>query len=596
MVTSPRLDEDLYERTIWIDDQPFTTGPGDTSPRWSPDGSHLVFLRSVDGSPAQATVIPVNGGEARQATSFELGVEAAEWAPDGETLAVVAVTYTEEWADLEDDERARRPRRVTRVPYRFDIRSGGWTHDRRRHIWLIDHAGDREPRCLTPGEYDEDSPAWSPDGKHLSFVSDRDPRQGLTPGTDVWEVDTESGELTRVTERGLWTQVSYGPDGRLHLLGNLRSRYPVNSYLYRREDDGTLTDLTGRLDRSSVSLAAGPPAIRWQGTAAVVGQEDSGRFGVIAVSEEGTTEDLVHGDMVVTGFDALGDRVVYTASMWDSPGEVYSDREKMTDLNDEDLDLIAPEHFRIDSDGHEIDVWVYLPRGEDEVPLLLNVHGGPASQYGFGFFDEFQVYADAGYGVVACNPRGSSGRGTGFVEAVRGESWGVADYADVTAAVEGALERHDRLDRDRLGIMGGSYGGLMTAWVTGHEKRWRSAVVERALLSWTSFSGTSDIGGVFPENYTGASYPEAWETWWRLSPLALAHRVTTPTLVLHAENDHRCPIEQAEQYFMALLRNGTPTEFIRFPGEGHEMSRSGTPVHRKERFDAILDWHARHLK
>jgi dipeptidyl aminopeptidase/acylaminoacyl peptidase len=146
-----------------------------------------------------------------------------------------------------------------------------------------------------------------------------------------------------------------------------------------------------------------------------------------------------------------------------------------------------------------------------------------------------------------------------------------------------------------MGIMGGSYGGFMTAWIIGQEERWKSAVVERALISWTSFSGTSDIGGVFPEKYLEEPYPDAWGTWWEKGPLALAHNVTTPTLVLHSEDDFRCPIEQAEQYFMALLRNGTPTELLRFPGEGHEMSRSGKPKHRAERFEAILDWHSRHL-
>ena len=144
--------------------------------------------------------------------------------------------------------------------------------------------------------------------------------------------------------------------------------------------------------------------------------------------------------------------------------------------------------------------------------------------------------------------------------------------------------------------MGGSYGGFMTAWIIGKETRWKSAVVERALLSWSSFAGTSDIGGTFPYSYTRAAYPTGWQTWWDLSPLSLAQKVETPTLIVHAEDDFRCPIEQAEQYFMALVRNGTPTEFVRFPGEGHEMSRSGSPLHRRERFDAILEWHERHLR
>jgi dipeptidyl aminopeptidase/acylaminoacyl peptidase len=596
VVSTPNLEEDRYDRSIWLENEQFSAGPGDTAPRWSPDGTRLAFMRSVDDEPSQVAVIPADGGEARAVTAFEKGVEGLEWSPSGDRLVVVAVTFVDDWADLDDDERSRRPRRLTRVPYRFDTRSGGWTHDRKRHLWLIDPTGENDPHCLTPGEFDEEFPAWSPRGDSIAFISDRDPGQGLVSGNDVWEVDVETGDISQVTDRGLWAFVSYRPDGALHLLGSTESKYPVDSHLHRREDDGSFTNLTGHLDRGSVSLSAGPAAIRWDDNTAIVGFEDSGRFGLISVVPDGATDTLVRGDKFVTGFDVSDGRLVYTASAWDSPGEVISDGTPLTNLNDDAaLNLVVPDHFRVDSDGHEIDVWVYMPEGDDKVPLLLNIHGGPASQYGFGFFDEFQIYAGAGYGVVACNPRGSAGRGQDFVRAVVGEGWGDIDHADVNAAVQGALDRHGRLDPDRMGLMGGSYGGFMTAWIVGREDRWKSAVVERALISWTSFSGTSDIGGAFPENYTTESYPEAWDTWWRLSPLALAHNVTTPTLVLHSENDYRCPIEQAEQYFMALLRNGTTTEFLRFPGEGHEMSRSGKPRHRLERFEAILDWHARHL-
>ncbi|HEU4319819.1 MAG TPA: S9 family peptidase [Acidimicrobiia bacterium] len=593
VVSTPNLEDDRYDRRIWVENEPFTSGPGDTAPRWSPDGSRLAFLRSTEGKPSQLAVIPVGGGEARVLTDFELGVEAVEWSPDGDSLVVVGLTYTDEWADLDEEERSRRPRRVTTVPYRYDNR--GWTHDRKRHLWLVGLADGAEPRCLTPGDHDEESPAWSPDGKRIAFITDREVQSGLVSGNDVFELDLATGGTTQVTERGSWACVSYRPDGSLHLLGNRKSAHPVDSYLHRREEDGTLTDLTGHLDRGSVSLAAGPAAIRWNGQNAIIGLEDSGRFGVIEVQPDGTVDSLVGTDKVVTGFDQVDRRLVYSASTWDSPGEIVSDGTPLTNLNEADIALAVPQHFRVESDGHEIDVWVLLPDGDGKVPLLLNVHGGPASQYGFGFFDEFQVYAGAGYGVVACNPRGSSGRGKAHLEAVLGDGWGVADYADVTAAVDAALERYDRLDGERMGVMGGSYGGFMTGWIIGQEDRWQSAVVERALTSWNSFAGTSDIGGAFPENYLGVSYPDAWDYWWEKGPMSMAQNVTTPTLVLHSENDFRCPIEQAEQYFMALLRNGTTAEFIRFPGEGHEMSRSGKPRHRVERFEAILDWHARHL-
>ncbi len=597
-LSQANVEEDRYDRDLWMlkdgEARRFTTGGSDTHPRWSPDGSTIAFLRKVDDVP-QLALIDADGGEARVITDIDLGVEGFEWSPDGSTLAAVGVTWTEDWADLSKEERGKKARRVTRVPYRFD--NMGWVHDRRRHIWLIPADGS-EVRCLTPGDFDERLPAWSPDGSTIVALSDRSEGRGLEPGGDVIEINVASGEVTKPVARGNWFCAVYSPAGSLHLIGSDSVEWPGISTVWRRNPDGSLESLTDHLDRSSASLAAGAPRLMFIGDDVITGLEDGGAVGVIRVSPDGTVRHLVTGPRSVTSFDAVGDTLILGVSETTEPGVlvrwVDGNEERMTDFND-DLTFVEGHHFTVPSDGVEIDAWVFLPDDGEQVPGLVNIHGGPASQYGFGFFDEFQVYAAAGYAVIACNPRGSSGRGLDFVKAVVGDGWGVVDRTDIGNVVDAALARFPQIDADRLGVMGGSYGGFMTGWLTSHEDRWKSAVVERALLNFASFGGTSDIGATFGRFYTLADYPDGWDTWWEKSPIAYVDQVTTPTLVIHSENDHRCPIEQGEQWFMALLRNGVPTEMLRFPGESHELTRSGGPKHRMERFEAILDWHGRHL-
>jgi dipeptidyl aminopeptidase/acylaminoacyl peptidase len=372
------------------------------------------------------------------------------------------------------------------------------------------------------------------------------------------------------------------------------------------ETAGDLTDLTGHLDRSVISHgpAINPAGPQWVGEAAVTCLEDAGRVKVVRVEPDGTVDLVLEGDRAITGVSPNqdGTKLAFVAVAPTDPGELRvfeaGAERTVTRLNEgfrARTVLVEPEPFTVISDGEAIDVFVYLPPGEETVPVLLNIHGGPATQYGYTFFDEFQVYAGAGYGVVACNPRGASGRGADFVRAVRTEGWGMVDEADVTAALDAALERFPRLDGGRVGIMGGSYGGFLTAWLIARQDRYSSAVVERALLNWPSFGGTSDIGATFGRMYLDADLPEGQSRLWEASPLSLAHQIETPTLIVHSENDFRCPIEQADQLFMVLKKQGVEAEFLRFPGEGHELSRSGKPKHRLERFEAILDWHHRHV-
>ena len=609
VVTEIDLERDRYVKRIWVWDgstaRAVTAGSGDTSPRWSPDGTRIAFLRKQesDGAKPQLALLPIDGGEASIATDLPLGVSDLAWAPDGERIAVVAGEWRQ--PDVPDEERSRRPRRITELPARFDGK--GWVHDRRDHVWVVDPEGGVDPVCLTPGDFDEASIAWSPDGSEIAFVSARHPERSLDPGRQVFTVPAGGGEAEPRTDVGLWSVPSYDATGALHAIG-LDDRWAGPSVLQlERLGEGPVTSI----DRALVphSPAVAPAGPQWLDDGSAISLlEDEGRMKVVRLERDGTIAALMAGDRVITGVSPRpdGSAAVLTATDPTSPGEVYwwehGTEKQITSLNEgfaAAASPVVPRRFTIDHDGTTVEGWIYLPPGEGKVPVLLNIHGGPATQYGYGYFDEFQVYVGAGYGVVATNPRGSSGYGAEHLRAVVGR-WDEdtpPDMVDLLAAVDAAAALEPRLDLDRMGVMGGSYGGLATVRILARDQRFRSAVAERGLYSFMSFSGSSDIGPWFDRQYLLGELPEDWDRWWKASPLAEAHRITTPTLVLHSDGDWRCPVEQAQQLFAMLLRSGVEAELVRFPEEeGHELSRSGKPRHRVERFQIILEWHDRFLK
>lgn len=612
VVSRMDLDKDCYHRQIWLWDgieaRAFTHGPADSRPRWSPDGTRLAFLRATgeEGEPPQVAMMPAAGGEAARLTSFALGATEAEWSPDGSRLAVIGVEWAGEWAGLDDDERKRRPRRITRAGYRYD--DLGWRHDRRSNVYLVDSGGGA-PVPLSGGEFHDSGAAWRPDGSAVGFLSSRHEQRGIDGAGQAWEAPVGGGEALALTPPGSWHGLYYRPDGAAYLVGISDAwDYPAVAGLWRLDEAGP-TPVAAHLDRSfsPPSPAVQPGGPQWlSGGSCLSVIEDRGRNRVVRVDSDGMVDDVLGGDRVVTGLTARqdGSAFAFTATAPTDPGELWwwegGEERCLTGINAAfraGAGLVAPEPFTVVSDGVEIDAWAYLPHGEGKVPLLLNIHGGPATQYGYGFFDEFQVYAAAGYGVVAANPRGSSGRGRDFVRVPVGR-WveeRPPDLEDLLVAAGVALERFPRLDGERQGIMGGSYGGYMTACILTVDARFRSAVPERGLYSYTSFSGTSDIGLRFPRMYLADRGYGQWGRLWAASPLARVDRVSTPCLIIHSEGDARCPIEQGEQWFAALVANGVEAEMVRFPGASHELSRSGKPRWRRERFEVILEWHRRHL-
>jgi dipeptidyl aminopeptidase/acylaminoacyl peptidase len=616
VVTALSEERDEYLANIWMveaaggEPRRFTTGAGrDTAPRWSPDGAWLAFLAAREPrAKPQLHVMPASGGEAICLTAAPHGVSAPAWAPDGSRLAFVARVGP---APAEGPEKSKPARIVTTVRYRFN--GEGFIHDRPPHIFAVDRTGGI-PRQLTDGDFVDGEPAWSPDGRQLAFTSARHAERDGDDVRDLWMVAAEGGEPRCLTgTSALVTGPAFSPDGRTlaYVARPGRNTFADNYRLFTLPlEGGPARELGGGLDRSLVAL--GDTWARWTADAQwlLFAVEDGGRLVVYRVPTAGgsTPIPVAAGERVVSGFSVARDGAVALASSTGvAPAEVSvvsppGGREsQLTDLNRawrEEVALSAPERFRYERAGTTVDGWVMRPFGAGggrRHPVLLNIHGGPHAQYGVGFFDEFQVYAGAGYAVVFTNPRGSRGYGEEFARAVLGD-WGGVDAADVMAGLDAALRQFDFLDGERVGVMGGSYGGFMTSWLVGHERRFRAACSERAVNDQRTMFGTSDIGHLFNPVAVGGALP--WEDPARYaerSPLTYAPLITTPLLIIHSEEDYRCPIEQAEQLFVALKRLGREVVLVRFPGENHELSRSGTPRHRLERFRIILNWFARYL-
>src|SRR5215210_104282 len=589
----------------------FTTGEKrDGQQRWSPDATHLAFTSSrAEKEPGQLFVLPVEGGgEAQRLTKLKEDVQDVGWSPDGTRIAFSARVRDEAYEEEEEHKRA--PRRITRLLYKLD--NVGWTSDRHQHVFVVPADGSAEPTQLTEGEFDHGEPAWSPDGTQLVFVAARHEDWDTDLVNDLYLISADGGDPERLTQGdGSVGQPVWSADGsRLAFVftkGDVRD-WPYHSQIAVL-DVGTRER---RLLTESLDRQCGPfPTVRepvWDGDRIVFAVEDHGNVHLYAVPADGSAppELLAGGERNLRGFDVRNGAVVTSWTTATSFPDLYVDDRQVTDTTSGfPAELVEPERFTaVSADGSEVDAWLLRPHGFEEgrsYPVLLNVHGGPFSQYGTGFFDEFQVYAGAGYAVVFCNPRGSSGYSEAWGRAIRGPAdgqgpgWGTVDHQDVTAALDTALERWDFLDPERLGVMGGSYGGFMTSWIVGHTNRFKAALSERAVNNLLSAYGSSDVFWAFRGQFGALAY-DAVGAYLEHSPITYAGAIETPLLIVHSENDLRCDVEQAEQLFITLRLEGKQVELVRFPGEGHELTRSGSPRHRVQRFEIVLEWFDRYLK
>lgn len=635
-VTRPDLDADATVGQLWqvplsgeAAPRRLTRGFRDTAPRFSPDGALLAFLRAEPQGAPQLWVLPVGGGEAVQVTDRTLGVTDFRWSPDGARLAFLSrEPEPGRYGSVDGiSPGAEGPRRITGWSW---TRNGlGYHRDRPQHVFVVgvpDVAaepvvqpaptpqGEAEPRPTVPeprrvsvDDVDHSGLAFTPDGAAVGVIVEREQGAGQ-PASGTVRVLPLAGSVGGSSDVVLGTLapegIAFGQGGELYVvaqdLGPEGKDFVArNAALYvlsawADQEPRRLTDPeTQGIDGEPLPLADG---------GVLVTVETRGTHQLLRVADDGVTTQLTSGDVVVSGFDAGGGTLAVSVSDPGSYGDVAvvgldgataGELGRRTDFSAplRATGVVTPKELTVTGrDGYPVHGWVAVPEGTGTHPTLLMIHGGPYASYRTELFDETQVLVDAGYAVVYCNPRGSAGYGQAHGRAIR-QAMGTVDLHDVLDFLDGAVAEDGRLDGSRVGVLGGSYGGYLTAWTIAHDHRFAGAIVERGFLDPEVFFGTSDIGSFFGLEYVGET-PEQVAA---QSPQAVAGQVTTPTLVLHSELDLRCPLSQAERYYSTLKRHGVDTELVVFPGENHELSRSGRPRHRQQRFEIILDWWKRHL-
>ena len=627
----------------------------DGAPQWSPDGKQIAFVRT-DGEKSQIWLMPLGGGEPRAITKAEFGAANPRFSPDGKKILFTSsipdyamdgqLPWRYErpgrqpgdepnWKKLKPEERKTikaspdgsleevrawlsrntwddNPRVLTRQQLQGELNlqpEMDFTH-----LFVQTLGSDEKPAQLTSGYQDFEGAEWSPDGKRIICHSRV---YHVTPDdeqdTDLWIIDPE----TKTAKEFLtWpgyslSNASFSPDGTqvLFYAEVLANRHATQTQLaVVSAAGGNPVGLTASLDRDAGGSA-------WSADSKTIffTAQTEGDIPLFSVPAKGGNVSKIFGnDNGINDFDVAGDKIVYALTETRNPWEVYLHNAKdkssrqLTRLNEEWISKkiisVPKEYWHTRPDGMKIQYWVMEPVGRQEgkrYPTILNIHGGPSAMWGPGIFSmwhEYQVENSWGYGVVYCNPRGSGGYGDKFKKG-NYQDWGTGPAADILTSLDEAIKQHGWINPDNLFVEGGSYAGYMVAWIVGHDNRFKAANAQRGVYDLTTFMGEGNAWRLVPTNFGG--YP--WEPATKKlldesSPLTYVDKINTPLLIIHADQDLRTGVIQSEMLYKSLKILNKPVEYIRYPKEGHELTRSGNPGRMMDHLLRVIEFFERYAQ